>query len=150
MSSGAGAYQQSRIVSADPLDLVTMAYQRVIAEIGIARQCFEQNDIPGRGRAITKAWEILAELFRMLDRQGGGDIARNLASLYDFAMQRLLDAHTGKNAGALDEVERVLTPLAEAWEAVRVQEAAPAEQREWSPVAAFSAGSQYAPQHWTL
>jgi flagellar protein FliS len=155
--SGAGAYQRNSIVSAEPIDLVAMAFHHIFADVAKARECFATNDPQGRGKAITSAWEILAELYRMLDRERGGDIAEQLGRLYDFAMRRLLEAHSGKNPAALDEAEGALTPLAQAWDSLRahanpstpVETPTPADGN-WSNVAAFSSGGEYARQQWTL
>ena len=155
--SGAGVYQRNSIVGAEPIDLVAMAFHRIFADVAKARECFAINDPHGRGKAITSAWEILAELYRMLDREHGGDIAEQLGRLYDFAMRRLLEAHSGKDPAALDDAERTIAPLAEAWDTLRglgnpsppAEPSTPAESN-WSNMAAFSSGGEYARQQWTL
>ena len=81
------------------------------------------------GLQITKAWEILQELSRSLDHTRGGELSRNLACLYSYIQQRLLDANAGQIDEPLAEAEKLLATLSEAWDGAK----APATSRSQEP-----------------
>lgn len=110
------AYVENEVLQADPVSLVRMLYHGAIAAVAKAREFVRQRDIRGRSTQITKATEILNELTLSLDRQKGGEIARNLAELYDYMQRRLQEANFRQIEEPLAEVEGLLATLLEAWE----------------------------------
>jgi flagellar secretion chaperone FliS len=73
------AYVESRVLSADPLELVQMLYQGAIGAVQDARHHLANGAIAERSRAITKACAILMELAGALDHKAGGELAGRLA-----------------------------------------------------------------------
>jgi len=112
------AYLESRIESADPVQLVRLLYQGALAAVSDARRYLASGDIAARSRAVSKAFEIVTELTTSLDRGRGGEIAVRLARLYDYVQRRLLDANARQQDEALAEVLGLLTTLAEAWQGI--------------------------------
>ena len=110
-------YLESEILSADPVELVALLYRACLESLGAARRCLYDGDIPGRVRSITKASAILAELTCSLDRENGGEIAENLAELYDYLQRLILDANFKQLDTPLAEAEELLTTLYEGWAA---------------------------------
>jgi hypothetical protein len=53
-----------------------------------------------------------------LDRSAGGDISHNLAKLYRYMEERLIDANLRQAEGPLNEVRNLLSTLAEAWQTI--------------------------------
>jgi flagellar protein FliS len=124
--NGHDAYLEGRILSADPLELVRMLYQGASHAVRQARHALAEGDIAGRSRAISNAYDILAELVGSLDRERGGEIAVRLAHLYDYLQRRLLDANFQQADAPLAEVLSLLATLAEAWDGAQAQTAPPA------------------------
>lgn len=116
------AYLESRILAGDGMELVQLMYQACTGAVRDARRHLAEGSIQERSRAISKAWEILAELSGSLDRQRGGELAGSLAELYDYMQRRLLEANAQQSDAPLAEVLGLLTTLGEAWEGVRQQE----------------------------
>jgi flagellar protein FliS len=110
------AYIENEILQADPMRLVQMLYRGAIAAVGQARGHLRDGEIRQRSEQITRAAEIINELTLSLDREKGGEIAGNLAELYDYIQRRLQDANFRQQEQPLVEVERLLTTLLEAWE----------------------------------
>lgn len=133
-TSAYDAYLESRILSADPLELVRILYRLAIDRIREARQHLAGGDIAARSKAISAASQVLAELSSSLDHQQGGEMSRRLAQLYDYMQWRLVDANFHQTAGPLEEVLGLLTTLSEAWENIRPepQTAPPAGQFRYS------------------
>jgi flagellar protein FliS len=119
------AYLDTRILSADPLELVHILYDHTVAMVSDARRYLAEGNIAARGRSISRAIAAIDELDSSLDRQSGGSIARNLAALYQYMRGRLLTANIRQEDAPLAEVESLLRTLGEAWSAIR-----PAAQME--------------------
>ena len=119
----AGAYQsvglQTSVSTSDPHQLIVLLLSGARKAILVARGGIEENNIPLKGSAITKAIDIILNGLRVsLDLEKGGDIAANLSALYDYMARRLLRANMQNDVAALDEVLRLLTEIQEAWEAI--------------------------------
>ena len=113
------AYLESRILSADPVELVCILYEHAILAVEDARDCMGRGDIASRSKAISKAIAIIGELESSLDHKAGGEVARNLARLYQYIRIRLLVANRNQDAKPLIEVERLLNTVSDAWNAIR-------------------------------
>lgn len=107
------------VLCADPLELVVMLYSGLNDSIGEARRCLARGDIRTRAEALSRALEILGELAASLDRERGGEIAANLAVLYDFMADRLQLGNSRQQDQPLAEAARVAATLLEAWREVR-------------------------------
>jgi len=125
-------YLESRVLSADPLELVRLLYQGAIAAVKDARHYLAQGKILERSRAISKACGILIELTTGLDHARGGEIAGRLASLYDYLQKRLLEANFQQSDGPLAEVLGLLMTLAEGWANIHTPAEAPEASNAWS------------------
>ena len=129
------AYLESRILSADPLELVRLLYQACTGSVREARRYLAEGDIAARCRCLSKAHLILTELATSLDHDRGGDLSRGLAKLYDYIQRRLLEANSRQEDAPLSEVLGLLSTLSEAWEGIREPES-PEPANAWSPMAA--------------
>ena len=122
-TNGYQSYFENELRETSPLELVLMLYRGALDAIGSARRHVRAGDIGARSRAISKAMAIVTELSLSLNRQEGGEISRNLAGIYAYAEMRLIQANFEQREGPLEEVERLLSTLLEAWAAC-VREAA--------------------------
>jgi flagellar protein FliS len=133
-NNGHDAYLESRVSSADPVELVNLLYQGCTVAVREARHHLAAGRIAERSREINKAFQILVELDGSLDHTLGGEISQRLARLYDYMRQRLLDANMQQSDPPLTEVLGLLATLSEAWAGVRAPEAKPPMQAQsaWS------------------
>ena len=69
----------------------------------------------GKGILITKAITIISELQESLNKDRGGDIAKNLFQLYFFCNSRLLMANLRMNTDMVEEVITILSGLRQAF-----------------------------------
>ena len=93
------------------------------------------NDIMARGKAITKAVDIIHELRASLRNRPQPEFASGLSELYGYMATRLLEAHARKSEPALIEVSRLLKCLYEGWLGVMRQVAESPAETETSPEA---------------
>jgi len=145
------AYLESRVLSADPLELVRLLYQTAMDAVREARKHLKAGEIRERAAAISKSSKTLFELMQALDFDRGGEIAGRLAQLYDYMLRRLNDANFKQDDAPLVEVLGLLTTLAEGWEAIQpTAEAQPADPDFPLTRALFSQDPVTPSQSWSL
>jgi flagellar protein FliS len=112
-----GQFEQ-QILSADPVELLAIVFDHLIATIAAARRHLVSGDRAARARCISKAFGLIAELSNSLDDQQGGEIALNLRRLYGFVGNRLVQAQSYQIEQPLIEAIQTLEPLRQAWKAL--------------------------------
>ena len=120
MRRGAQTYAQvgleTDVNSASPEKLISLLFEGARKAIARARFAFENNDVPARGMAISKAVAIVSEGLRAaLNLEAGGEVAANLQELYIYIERCLLQANLHADASKLDEADRLLADIASAW-----------------------------------
>lgn len=139
MKSGASAYAkvgvETGVMAASPHKLIVMLFDGAVAAVRSALVHMTAGNIPEKGKAISKAIQIIENGLRAsLDRKAGGQIGENLDALYEYMQHRLLLANLQNEPEILLEVERLLNELREAWNAI----GAPANASSAAPVAAYA------------
>lgn len=116
---------ETGIESASPHRLVAMLFDGVMESIAQARGAIQAGQIEQKGRAIGRAVRIVEEgLKGSLNANGGGTLAADLGELYGYVTKRLTHANLRNDVAALDECQRLIEPLREAWTAIAPQAAA--------------------------
>lgn len=118
---GATAYQSEAVRAAEfasPHQLVKMLIDGAVERVIQARGAMERGMTARKGERIGKAISIVDSLRASLDMDRGGDIAGNLASLYDYIGRRLLHANLKNDADALEEVLRLLREIQSGWDGI--------------------------------
>ncbi|MGG2141689.1 flagellar export chaperone FliS [Symbiopectobacterium sp. RP] len=118
--NGSQAYAQvgleSSVMSARPHQLIVLLFDGACSALVRARILLQQNDIVGKGYALSKAIDIITNGLKAgLDIEKGGELAENLAALYDYMVQRLMIANLHNDAKIIDEVETLLNSISDAW-----------------------------------
>ncbi len=108
------AYQQTAVTAIyDKERLVVMVYEGIMSFLRQAREGMEEGQMARKGEAISTVIALLTELECALDWDSGGDIAANLADLYQWMMGRITEANLRNNIEAMAEVEAVAAQLLE-------------------------------------
>jgi flagellar secretion chaperone FliS len=113
---GYGSYFEDKILSANPMELVSLLYKGAEEAVTQARAQLAAQDITGRSGSISKAHEILCELLNSLNFEAGGELGQNLAHLYLYMQRRLLQAHIEQSDEPLAECQELLKTVREGWE----------------------------------
>ena len=108
-------YRKAEVNTSDRVKVISLLYDGAINFIKVARKRIELGDLAGKGLYIGKASSVVGELLSSLNMEEGGEIAKNLSRLYDFVMDRLINANMKNDQKALDEAEKVLDVLRSAW-----------------------------------
>lgn len=112
---GYNAYQRIQTQTSSPGQLVVMLYNALANDLRRGEAALLRDDGEETHRALVRAQDIVMELMASLDREQGEDLATQLADLYQYIYQRLLDANVKKDVDAVREVASLVTPLREAW-----------------------------------
>ena len=105
-------------------DILLMLYEGALSSVRIAKKGIAENNPKLKGENISRVLAILTELDCALDLEKGGDLAKNLAALYDYMIKQLTHANIKNDPEALEEVERLLCELQEGFK-VAAKTAAP-------------------------
>ncbi len=113
-------YQQvgveTRLSGASPHQLVAMLFEGFIDSVTQARGAIRDGRHDVKGAAIGRAVRILEEgLLAGLDMRASGTLAGDLRDLYRYLTLRLTLANLRSDEAALEECQRLMTPLRDAW-----------------------------------
>lgn len=108
-------YKRESILATPQEELIPLLYDRGVTHLRTALERWEEQDTVGFGIHLRKAQAIVAELVGSLDRAAGGEIARNLERLYNYMIQRLVDADMKKDPAGVREAMDLLAKLEEGW-----------------------------------
>lgn len=103
---------------ADPHKLIDMLLGGVVDRLASARGAILRAERPAKLAAISSAVAIIEHLRLRLDMNAGGEIARNLSALYDYAVKRLLKANADDDPVIVEEVSALMRELKAGWEAM--------------------------------
>lgn len=98
--------------------LVQMLMEGFLSRVAIAKGQLERNEIMEKSASISSAMAIVNALRSSLDMEVGGEIAANLADLYSYMYNRLIDANARNEIEALTEVSSLMSEIKTAWDAM--------------------------------
>jgi flagellar protein FliS len=118
-----GLYQQvrveSKVAGACAHELVAMLFDGYMEALAQARGALRAGAMEVKGLAIGRAVRIVEEGLRGgLNLRAGGTLARDLDDLYSYLSMRLTLANLRNDEVALDECQRLMQPLQQAWMAI--------------------------------
>jgi len=123
-------YFEQMVLSASPVELIRLLYQKAIASTRNAREHLRGGRIPERCSAINNAYLVLGELTRSLKEEAAPELAKRLGALYAYMQGRLIEANLKQQDEPLAEVLGLLITLAEPW--ITGIEAQPPAAKNWS------------------
>lgn len=117
MNNPLNAYKETQIKTANQGKLIIMLYDGAIKNINFAIDKFKEKHrkFDEINKLILKTQDIVTELIVSLDFDKGGEIAKNLFSLYIYINRLLLNANIKKDDKSLKEAKKILSELREAW-----------------------------------
>lgn len=119
MRSSLKSYQKvnrdSSLSAADPHTVILMLFDGILESISVAKGAVSRNDLLMKSKSINKAMSILRSLQDSLDRKTEPQISENFYALYNYCIDRLVDASTSLDVVVFDEVVNLLKPIRDAW-----------------------------------
>ncbi|GHV38028.1 flagellar protein FliS [Spirochaetia bacterium] len=141
ITNALSAYRETRIKTASQGQLVIMLYDEAVKHldrglelIGVNTGKKDPGKIEKISKSILKTQEIITELMVSLDFEQGGDIARNLFSLYTWFNQELLEANVHQDARRITIIRNMVNELRGAWAEIIAKNSAEINNRPVSGV----------------
>ena len=114
-----GQYNNSKILTASPAELTLMLYEGAIKFCNIAIAAIEEKNVEKAHNNITKVENIIAEFLSTLDHKY--PVAKDFENVYNYLMERLLEANLKKDKEILEEVLTHLRTMRDTWKEVMEQ-----------------------------
>ena len=108
-------YLKTQIVTASKEQLVLMLYDGILRFSEQGRQGLLRGEIDIAHTAFMRTQAIIMELVYTLNREDGGEIASNLARLYAYAFNALIQANLKHDTAKIDEVQNIFRGIREGW-----------------------------------
>ncbi|MGB2606634.1 MAG: flagellar export chaperone FliS [Candidatus Sulfotelmatobacter sp.] len=108
-------YREAAVRGASPVRLVICLYEQAIEDLRCAVIALERGDIEARTRAINHALMVISQLQGSLDKQRGGEVARNLERFYNQVRSGLVEAQEKQSTRVLEQQISQLVTVYEAW-----------------------------------
>ncbi|MDR1932178.1 MAG: flagellar export chaperone FliS [Spirochaetales bacterium] len=111
------AYKEARIKTAGQGQLIVMLYEEALKQIDTALQALEdrQKKLDAIHNALTKAQDVITELTVSLDFDKGGEVAKNLFTLYMFFNRQLMEGNVQKDPKPVRIVRNFMAQIRDSW-----------------------------------
>ena len=122
------AYKKASVNTLDQNKLIIMLYDGAIKNASFAVQYMESGEIEKVHDSLIKTKNIVTELLATLNMEQGGEIAKNLKSLYSYMFSLLIEANMEKKSEPVLTVIDLLKELRGAW--VQIKEKKKPEEKK--------------------
>ncbi|MCL2196436.1 MAG: flagellar export chaperone FliS [Treponema sp.] len=126
--NASSTYKETKVKTAGQGQLIVMLYDETVRQMTTAIELMQLEKTkrePGRieqiNKAVMKTEEIITELMASLDFDQGGEIAKNLFSLYTWFNRELVEASINQDINRITTVKDMLADLRNTWSAVANQ-----------------------------
>lgn len=117
----ASVYKEIGVKTASPGKLIVMLYEGATSNMEKAMALIEQNgkiaakNIESYGNYLQKVMDIISELQASLNLDQGGEIAKNLLSLYIYFNRQILEATSDHKKEKIEFVHKMMSDLHDSW-----------------------------------
>lgn len=108
-------YHQVAVETADQKELILICYDEAIRALQQGIACYQAKRYVEKARLLIRAQDFISELLVSLNMEAGGQIARNLKSIYQFVIEQITLADVKRNPKRLSDLIGLLTELRSAW-----------------------------------
>jgi len=111
------AYREVSVRTATQGKLIVMLYDEAVKQLDLAITLLDGKTraLDKVHNALIKTQDIITELMAGLDFDRGGEIARNLMSLYVFFNEKIREGNLKKDTEPLVQVRAFVADLRSAW-----------------------------------
>jgi flagellar secretion chaperone FliS len=113
------------VADASPTRLVQIMFEQILAHLATARGAMGRitdnrpvNEVVAKGNAIAKTLGLIGQLNGTLNMEGGGQVAENLRSLYEYMMNRLTLANATNDQSVVAEVAGLISMIKSGWDQI--------------------------------
>ena len=113
------AYKKASVNTLDQNKLIIMLYDGAIKNANFSVEYMKSGEIEKVHDSLIKTKNIVTELLATLNMEQGGEIAKNLKSLYSYMFSLLIEANMEKKSEPVLTVIDLLKELRGAWVQIR-------------------------------
>ncbi|MED4780408.1 flagellar export chaperone FliS [Brevibacillus choshinensis] len=113
LQNAAQTYQSNQVTTATPADLTLMLYNGALKFIKQAKSAIEEKNVAKAHEASLKVQNILYELMSTLNNDYS--ISKEFIKLYEYMLQRTIEANMRKDLDILNEVEDLFVQFRDTW-----------------------------------
>jgi len=113
LQNAAQTYQSNQVTTATPADLTLMLYNGALKFVKQAKSAIEEKNVTKAHEASLKVQNILYELMSTLNNEY--PISKEFAKLYEYMLQRTIEANIRKDLEILNEVEDLFIQFRDTW-----------------------------------
>jgi flagellar protein FliS len=124
--TSAERYREQEFLTAPPGRLLVLTFDALLTALTRTRIGVASGNDELAQKGVQQARDLLTELLATLDHEKGGEIAKNLGSLYLFALERLHGIPKKGDMVRYDQIVQLLTPIRDAFNEIA---SIPAAQR---------------------
>jgi len=136
--NASSSYKEAKVKTAGQGQLIIMLYDEAVKQLTKATELLDLNikekKDPGRieqiSKSVLKTEEIITELTVSLDFDNGGEIAKNLFSIYTWFNRELVEANINHDLNRMLTVKDMLLDLKNTWSTIANQKTAENPNRE--------------------
>ncbi|PIJ44083.1 flagellar export chaperone FliS [Tatumella sp. OPLPL6] len=111
---------ERQVATATPHQLVLIMFSGLMDELVRAKSHIHAKRYEQKAHSINRCIDILNALSSALDLEQGGELAKSLASLYDYAVRCLYEASHQLSIEKIAEVEALLAEIEAGWREMAV------------------------------
>lgn len=108
-------YLKTQVETASKEQLVVMLFDGIIRFTEQARKAIDNKEIEVSHNALMRAQAIVMELIVTVDKEKGGEVAKNLMALHAYSFNCLVQCNLRKDVTKIDEVQGIYRKLREGW-----------------------------------
>ncbi len=109
---------ETDVQGASPHRLVGLLFDGVFDAMSQARAAIENGNTELKNSSLSRAVRILDEGLKASLNMQAGALATDLNDLYAYLCMRLTKANLHADIAAIEECQRILSPVREAWTAI--------------------------------
>jgi flagellar secretion chaperone FliS len=106
-------YEQNSVTTASPGELTLMLYDGCLKFMRQGKMAILNKQIEAKNAALINAQNIIREL--IANSNPDVPISKEFVVLYDFILRRLIHANLKMDVVAVEEGEKILTEIRDAW-----------------------------------
>lgn len=111
---------ERQVATANPHQLVLIMFNGLMDELVRAKSHIQAKRFEEKAASINRCIDILNALSSALNYEQGGELAKTLASLYDYCVRCLYEASHQMAVDKLQEVELILSEIEAGWREMAV------------------------------
>ncbi|MEC8158133.1 MAG: flagellar export chaperone FliS [Pseudomonadota bacterium] len=117
-----GTNANTSVFESTPEKLIGLLFDRANEILIRLKSSIENDDVGSSGEQLSKAMEVVSALKGSLNKEKGGEVAKNLDNLYEHLIFSLSQIAVSKDVREVERVRSLLLEISTAW--LKVEEAA--------------------------